>query len=98
MWFIAVEVEQETSAPPPKKKPGSAPEPYRGLTAVYKQAPLCSRIRVQTANNSGNGVQIWTKNYIWILILRFGTPPPSGSSSHFIFFLIIYLWAFMADI
>ena len=26
MWFIGVEVEQETSAPPPKKSPGSAPE------------------------------------------------------------------------
>ena len=25
MWFIGVEVEQETSAPPPKKTPGSAP-------------------------------------------------------------------------
>ena len=25
MWFIAVEEEQETSAPPPKKNPGSAP-------------------------------------------------------------------------
>ena len=24
-WFIGVEVEQETSAPPPKKIPGSAP-------------------------------------------------------------------------
>ena len=28
MWFIGVEVEQETSAPPPKKNPGSAPVPY----------------------------------------------------------------------
>ena len=28
MWFIGVKVEQETSAPPPKKNPGSAP----GLT------------------------------------------------------------------
>ena len=28
MWFIGVEVEQETSAPPPKKNPGSAPEKY----------------------------------------------------------------------
>ena len=28
MWFIGVEVEQETSAPPPKKTPGSAPENY----------------------------------------------------------------------
>ena len=25
MWFIVVEVEQETGAPPPKKNPGSAP-------------------------------------------------------------------------
>ena len=25
MWFIGVEVEQEMSAPPPKKNPGSAP-------------------------------------------------------------------------
>ena len=28
MWFIGVEVEQETSAPPPKKNPGSVPEIY----------------------------------------------------------------------
>ena len=26
MWFIGVEAEQEMSAPPPKKNPGSAPE------------------------------------------------------------------------
>ena len=26
MWFIGVEVEQETSAPSPKKNPGSAPD------------------------------------------------------------------------
>ena len=25
MWFIGVVVEQETSAPPPKKNPGSSP-------------------------------------------------------------------------
>ena len=25
MWFIGFEVEQETSAPPPRKDPGSAP-------------------------------------------------------------------------
>ena len=28
MWFIGIEVEQETSAPPPKKNPGSAPDRY----------------------------------------------------------------------
>ena len=26
MWFIGVEVEQETSAPTPEKNPGSAPD------------------------------------------------------------------------
>ena len=26
-WIIGVEVEQETSEPPPKKNPGSAPDP-----------------------------------------------------------------------
>ena len=26
IWFIGVEVEQETSVPPPKKNPGSAPD------------------------------------------------------------------------
>ena len=31
MWFIGVEVEQETSAPPPKKNPGSAPALLRSL-------------------------------------------------------------------
>ena len=28
MWFIGVEVEQETSIPPPKKNPGSAPDTW----------------------------------------------------------------------
>ena len=39
MWFIAVEVQQETSAPPPKKNPGSTPESEeirRVKQALYK--------------------------------------------------------------
>ena len=28
MWCIGVEEEQETSAPPPKKNPGSAPQEF----------------------------------------------------------------------
>ena len=28
MWFISVEVEQETSAPPPEKNLGSAPDKF----------------------------------------------------------------------
>ena len=35
MWFIGVEVEQEASAPPPKKDPGSAPATSL-FTQVYK--------------------------------------------------------------
>ena len=35
MWFIGVEVEQETSAPPPKKNPGSAPDTHAQLTRLY---------------------------------------------------------------
>ena len=34
MWFIGVEVEQETSAPPPEKSPGSAP-----ATCLVKSPP-----------------------------------------------------------
>ena len=40
MWFIGVEVEQETSAQPPKKNPGSAPElaVAAGLRGKNKQS------------------------------------------------------------
>ena len=36
MWFIGVEVEQERSAPPPKKYPGSAPELINPLNPNIK--------------------------------------------------------------
>ena len=36
MWFVGVEVEQETSAPPPKKNPGSAPEYHSVLLLICK--------------------------------------------------------------
>ena len=34
MWFIGFEVEQEVRAPPPKKKPGSAPVWLHGLLSI----------------------------------------------------------------
>ena len=40
MWFIGVEVEQETSAPPPKKNPGSAPV-LGGVTRRMSLLPSC---------------------------------------------------------
>ena len=42
MWFIGDEVEQETSAPPSKKNPGSAP----GLPLV-DYMPMTSRWEIQ---------------------------------------------------
>ena len=40
MWFIGVEVEQETSTPPPKKNPGSAPGILPPLNLIFSQAML----------------------------------------------------------
>ena len=34
MWFTGVEVDQEKSAPPPKKNPGSAPAAVIALPSV----------------------------------------------------------------
>ena len=39
MWFIGVEVEQETSAPPPKKNPGSAPGDFVSGQFVISKKP-----------------------------------------------------------
>ena len=38
MWFIGVEVEQETSAPPPKKDPGTAPETLLKMRPNYSRS------------------------------------------------------------
>ena len=40
MWLIGVEIEQETSAPPPKKNPGSAPAQFyafRPFTSSHRR-------------------------------------------------------------
>ena len=37
MWFIAVEVEQETSAPPANKNPGSAPDASKRECSLLMQ-------------------------------------------------------------
>ena len=63
MWFIGVEVEQETSAPPPKKNPGSAPEKFLKkfniihYTIIFPKKkhlsnnPLCLSNNFKTARN-----------------------------------------------
>ena len=45
MWFIGVEVEQETSAPPPKKNPGSAPVIYSSLYLLNAKYALLYAIQ-----------------------------------------------------
>ena len=42
MWFTGVEVEQETSAPPPKKNPGSATDPGH----TYRSGDMCTGIHI----------------------------------------------------
>ena len=46
MCFIGVEVEQETSAPPPKKNPGSAPVWLQG------EAPFTVKRTIHDAKSS----------------------------------------------
>ena len=41
MWFIGIEVEQETSAPPPKKNPGSAPMAIKTMALQQPWAFIC---------------------------------------------------------
>ena len=70
MWFIGVEVEQETSAPPPKKNPGSAP-------VFINEISILRRIRDVTVHNlfrtisSYNGIRNFSKiDFLKFLIFR----------------------------
>ena len=40
MWFIGVGVEQETTAPPPKKNPGSAPGKWLFILMPFSSAEV----------------------------------------------------------
>ena len=47
MWCIGVEVEQETSAPPPEKNPGSAPA--NGTPFTYLGKNFASLLTAENA-------------------------------------------------
>ena len=49
MWFIGVEVEQETSSPPPKKHPGSAPAFLSRL--ALKRYSCIRKLKTSTLNS-----------------------------------------------
>ena len=46
MWFIGVEVEQETSARPPKKNPGSAPAEVSSENIQHEMYHVLRRLKV----------------------------------------------------
>ena len=57
MWFIGVEVEQETSAPPPEKNPGSAPAEYLGKKTLRGGARTNSKLNPWKKNCIASVIQ-----------------------------------------
>ena len=57
MWFIAVEVEQETSVPPPKKNPRSAPDVGQQLKRVLKKLEKLATIESELSEISAKHVE-----------------------------------------
>ena len=55
MWFIGVEVEQETSASPPKRNPGSAPVL---LVILYSTTLIKLKTQVHPGEHSSNVEQL----------------------------------------
>ena len=58
MWFIGVEVEQETSAPPAKKNPGSAPVVLRFycIVLIFKTRSFDRIIRLSPRESEKNAL------------------------------------------
>ena len=60
MWFIGVEVEQDTSAPPPKKNPGSAPvSPISEHAFLIINVSLCAINHNLTSSSSIGDLYFW---------------------------------------
>ena len=59
MWFIGVEVEQETSAPPPKKNPGSAPESGRVIASRRFEAKRKEALVTKKARTTKTSKEEW---------------------------------------
>ena len=76
MWFIGVDLEQETSAPPPKKNPGSAPVDlthfglasgmvFERTTGVYKRTYHFNSKREKKKEKSANLKWILRNHFCW---------------------------------
>ena len=60
MWFIGVEVGQETSAPPPKKNPGSAP-----ANNVGRASSIFSEFQLSTRSGEGKMTENFEKDALF---------------------------------
>ena len=56
MWFIGVKVEQETSAPPPKKNPGSTPDTYLSTSTTFLFIALVQLLSTLIADEDFNSM------------------------------------------
>ena len=71
MWFIGVEVEQEMSAPPPKKNPGSAPvRGKRNLSFPLVKRPKRANRYISRLRYSVENVLVYYFIYGRLLIIR----------------------------
>ena len=64
MWFIGVEVEQETSAPPPKKNPKSAPRITQLIFALLIRWIALTNFLTTEARFRSRDVCISTLSYV----------------------------------
>ena len=57
LWFTAVKVEQETSAPPPQKNPGSAPlKGHEVIDLIYDTRHLRTCFRIDWIKAMSRGI------------------------------------------
>ena len=97
MWFIGVEVEQETSAPPSKKNPGSAPASFPAQTQSFLWGKFFTARLEVLPNLRQAGASIFSS-----------TPQdlcnepkvPRSSPAHLLsfclFFPFLFVWSFFA--
>ena len=70
MWFIGVEVEQETSAPPPKKNSGSAPVFFLPLCDTEKKLYRGQNFLLNAHDKFADQAEV-TTHLIWHNVLLF---------------------------
>ena len=66
MWFIGVEVEQETSAPPPKKYPRSAPDfIQRVVENIERRKTVLVSLQIRLESCENDKLKTNSQEMIW---------------------------------